>query len=91
MTTQLIIRSTVADFDVWKPAFDKHESKRKDATLGLVSLLRGLENDKDITVIFSVGDVNKAKALLSSDDLKQAMNDAGVVASSVNIYFGRSA
>ena len=91
MSTQLIIRSTVADFDTWKPAFDKHESKRKDATLGLVSLLRGLENDKDITVIFSVGDVNKAKALLSSDDLKQAMKDAGVVASSLNIYFGRSA
>ena len=91
MTTQLIVRSTVADFDVWKPAFDKDESNRKDATLGLVSLLRGLEDDKDITVIFSVGDVNKARAFLASDALKQAMNDAGVVASSLNIYFGRSA
>ncbi len=56
-----------------------------------MSLLRGLDDDKDITVIFGVGDVNKAKALLSSDDLKQAMKDAGVVASSLNIYFGRSA
>ena len=56
-----------------------------------MSLLRGLEDDKDITVIFSVGDVNKARAFLSSDALKQAMNDAGVVASSLNIYFGRSA
>ena len=91
MTTQLTLRFTVADFDTWKSHFDKHEGMRKDATLGLVSLLRGLENDKDITVIFSVGDVNKAKAFLSSDDTKQAMKDAGVVASSVNIYFGRSA
>ena len=51
MATQLLIRSTVANFDTWKPAFDKHEGKRKDATLGLVSLLRGLDDDKDVIVI----------------------------------------
>ena len=55
-----------------------------------MSLLRGLDDDKDIIATFSVGDVNKAKAFLASDDLKQAMQDAGVVASSVNIYFGRA-
>lgn len=89
MATQLLIRSTVANFDTWKPAFDKHEGKRKDATLGLVSLLRGLDDDKDVIVIFSVGDVNKAKAFLASNDLKQAMKDAGVT-SSPTIYFGQS-
>ena len=90
MTTQLIIRHTVANFDTWKSAFDKDMSRRKDAALELVVLLRGLENDKDITAIFSVGDVSKAKALVASDDLKQAMKDAGVT-SSPTIYFGRSA
>ncbi len=90
MTTQLTLRFTVADFDTWKSHFDKHEGMRKDATLGLVSLLRGLEDDKDITLIFSVGDVNKAKAFLSSGDLKQVMKDAGVT-SSPTTYFGRSA
>ena len=90
MTTQLTLRFTIADFAVWKPAFDKHEGMRKDATLGLVSLLRGLEDDKDITLTFSVGDVNKAKAFLSSDDLKQAMKSAGVTSSPL-IYFGQSA
>ncbi len=90
MATQLIIRHTVADFDAWKPAFDEDVSRRMDATLELVSLLRGLEDDKDITVIFNVGDVDKAKAMLSSDDLRQKMTDAGVT-SPPTIFLGRSA
>ena len=90
MATQLIIRHTVADFDAWKPAFDEDTGRHKDAALELVSLLRGLEDDNDITVIFNVGDVDKAKAMLSSEDLKQRMTDAGVT-SPPNIYFGRSA
>ena len=43
-----------------------------------------------IDPIFKVGDVDKAKAFLSSDDLKQKMTDAGVT-SPPNVYFGRSA
>ncbi len=90
MTTQLIIRHTVADFDTWKPLFDENQGVNKDATLELVSLLRGLDDDNDITLIFNIGDVDKAKTLLSSDDLKQKMTAAGVT-SPPNIYFGRSA
>ena len=90
MATQLTIRHTVADFKAWKPAFDEDTGRRKDATLELVSLLRGLEDDNDITVIFNVGDVDKAKAMLSDDGLKRAMADAGVT-SEPTIFFGRSA
>ena len=90
MATQLIIRHTVTDFDAWKPAFDEDRGKHKDVTLELVSLLCGLEDDKDITAIFNVGDVDKAKAFLASDDLKQRITNAGVT-SPPNIYFGRSA
>ena len=59
MATQLIIRHTVANFDTWKAAFDKDADNQKNAGLQLVSLLRGLEDDKDVTAIFAVGDVDK--------------------------------
>ena len=38
----------------------------------------------------NVGDVDTAKAMLSSEDLKQKMTDAGVT-SPPTIFFGRSA
>jgi hypothetical protein len=90
MPTQLIIRHTVANFDTWKAAFDKDADNQQTAGLQLASLLRGLENDKDVTVIFNLGDVDKAKAFLSSDSLKQSMKAAGVT-STPNFYYGRSA
>ena len=91
ITSQLTMRVTVADFNAWKSAFDEHEGMRKDATLELMALLRGLgadKDDNDITLIFKVGDVYKAKAFLSSDDFKQRMMDSGAT-SAPNIYFGR--
>jgi hypothetical protein len=90
MATQLIIRHTVANFDTWKAAFDADAGNQQNAGLQLASLLRGLEDDKDVTVVFTVGDLDKAKAFVSSDSLKHSMKDAGVT-STPNVYYGRSA
>ena len=90
MSTYITIRHTVADFAHWKQGFDAHAPVREQATLELVELLRGIEDPNEIMALFRVSDLDAARAMLASDELRQAMAKAGVT-SAPTIYFGRTA
>jgi len=51
---------------------------RQNAGLRELHLLRNTENPNEVILLFSVEDPEKAKAFAASDDLRQAMQKAGV-------------
>lgn len=76
----VIVSHPVADFDEWKRGFDEHESVRKDAGFLGHHINRGEDDPNHVTVYVAVSDVDKAKAFAASDELKAAMQEAGVTA-----------
>jgi heme-degrading monooxygenase HmoA len=82
----LLVRHKVADFTKWKPVYDDHLSARQKAGLKEVHLLRNVENPNEVILLFSVADPDKAKAFAASDDLRQAMQKAGV-SDQPDVYF----
>jgi hypothetical protein len=87
-TVRLMIRSKVKDFDAWKKSFDTHNQVRKDAGLTDRVIAYTIGDNHNITLVFAVADLDKAKAFLASKDLKDRMEEAGVVGPP-NIYFYR--
>ncbi len=78
-TTRLMIRSKVKDFDAWKQSFDTHNQVRKDAGLTDRVVAYSIDDNHNITLVFAVADLEKAKAFLVSKELKERMDAAGVV------------
>jgi heme-degrading monooxygenase HmoA len=84
----MLIRHRVADFAKWKPVYDAHASAREKAGLKEIHLLRNLDDPNEVILLFSVEDIDKAKAFAASDDLRTAMQRAGV-SDKPDVYFLR--
>jgi hypothetical protein len=76
--THIIIRHKVADFDRWKPVYDAHQTARENAGLKVLHLWCNEDDPNEVFILFEASDVDKAKELISSADLKESMQDAGV-------------
>ena len=74
----MLVRSKVTDFDNWKPVYDAHLSARQNAGLKEEHLFRNADDPNEVILLFSAEDIDKAKAFAASDDLRQAMQRAGV-------------
>ena len=82
----LLVRHKVSDFSKWKSAYDNHSPARKEAGLKEEHLLRNLDDPNEVTLLFEVKDLKRAKEFGASANLRQAMQDAGVV-DKPDIYF----
>ena len=77
--SSIIIRHRVADFDVWKAAYDEHGSARRDHGLTDTGLLRDEDDANMVTILLSTDDTARAREFFASDDLRETMAGAGVV------------
>ena len=77
--SSVYIRHRVADFDAWKVAFDDHSTVRRDHGLADASLLRDDDDTSMVTIVLNTDDTARARELLASDDLRETMQNAGVV------------
>jgi hypothetical protein len=82
----VLVRHKVADFAKWKPVYDAHLSARQKAGLREEHLFRNADNPNEVLLLFSIEDVDKAKAFTASDDLRQAMEKSGV-SDKPDVYF----
>ena len=82
----ILARHKVADFAKWKPVYDAHLSARGKAGLKEEHLFRNADDPNEVLLLFAVEDFNKAKAFTASDDLRQAMEKAGVT-DKPDLYF----
>ncbi len=77
-TIRVMVRSKVKDWDAWKKSFDGHKQARMDAGLTDRVISYTVGDNHHVTLVFAVADIEKAKAFMNSQDLKDKMKEAGV-------------
>ncbi len=74
----MFIKHRVADYAKWKTVFDEHEAVRREYGTTAHSLHRDADDPNVIIIAFRVSDLNRAKEFAGSDELRSAMERAGV-------------
>ncbi len=75
----VMIRHSVQDYSEWKNEYDAHEPSRVAAGLTEKHLLQVADDPDTVTLIFEAEDLKRAEEFSTSDDLRVAMQRAGVV------------
>jgi heme-degrading monooxygenase HmoA len=82
----LIVRHKVEDYAKWKPVFDAHGATRQAKGSKGGRLFRNADDPNETVILFEWDDLEKARQFAQSDDLRQAMQRAGV-ADRPDVYF----
>ena len=77
-TIRVMIKHRVKDFAVWKKSFDEHKPARMEAGLTDRVIAYTIGDDHQVTLVFAVADLAKAKAFSESKALADRMKAAGV-------------
>ena len=75
----IIVNHKVKDYATWKPHFDKGEHMRREATISLLAVGQKAGEPGNVYIVFKVDNMEKANQLMSGDELKQDMQEAGVI------------
>ena len=75
----VLIRHKVADYYRWKEAFDAHLATRKRAGETGFRLFHNLDDPREVFLLLDWSSSEEARRFMSSDDLRNAMQKAGVV------------
>jgi heme-degrading monooxygenase HmoA len=75
----MIIRHKVADYSRWKESFDAHLNTRRAAGETDYRVLQSVDDPREVTIFLDWDSLERARRFASSEDLKQAMQKAGVV------------
>jgi quinol monooxygenase YgiN len=82
----LLIRHHVADFAAWKAAFDAHAITRQANGSQGGRLFRAAADPNEVLLLLEWDDRERARLFVDSDDLQEAMTQAGV-AGEPDIWF----
>ena len=82
----ILIRQKVRDFAEWKAVFDEHGTMRKATGSKGGYILRNNDDPSEVLVLLEVEDLGRARQFVRSEDLRRAMQRAGVV-DQPTIYF----
>ena len=82
----LLIRHKLRDFKTWKTGYDAHQPKRTEAGLTEKYLLCNSDDANEVVIFFEAQDLNRAKAFAASTELREKMQELGVV-DKPDIYF----
>lgn len=74
----LLVHHEVADYPAWKSVFDSSLDWRTRNGERSCRIFRGFDNPNELTLLFEWENVEKARAFMTSDELKSRMTKAGV-------------
>jgi len=77
--TTMFVRHTVSNYDTWRKAYDEFASIQNAKGVTSQAVYQAIDNPNDITVTHEFASVQVAQAFVSSDELKMAMQNAGVM------------
>ncbi len=77
--TTLFARHSVSNYDEWRKVYDGFAPVLKMWGVSAEAVYRGTDNPNDITVMHEFPTMDAAVAFAYSEDLKKAMQSAGVV------------
>ncbi|MDQ6761028.1 MAG: hypothetical protein M3015_00195 [Bacteroidota bacterium] len=75
----LIVKEKVANYAKWKESYDARDSMRQANGLSNYVLGRGMDDSNTVVIILKMADVNKAKELANSQQLKDKLHKGGVI------------
>ena len=75
---RMFIRHEVADYSVWRKAYDAFAPEQKKAGVYFQAVYQSVDHPTDLTVIHDFHSLDKAKAFAASPVLKATMEKAGV-------------
>lgn len=75
----LIVKHKVANFAKWKGLYDTRDSLRRANGLTNYVIGRGMSDSNMVIIFLKMGDVNKAKELAGSKEMKERMQKGGVI------------
>jgi len=74
----ILIRHKVNDYAAWKPFFDNHSATRASYGSQGARVFRNADDASEVIMLVAVDDLDRARELLGSDDLREKMAEAGV-------------
>ncbi|MET0636053.1 MAG: hypothetical protein ABWZ25_08480 [Chitinophagaceae bacterium] len=77
-TVRLMVKHKVKDWDSWKKSFDSNHQARVEAGLTDRVISHTIGDDHEVTLVFAVADLEKARNFAKSKELKAKMAEAGV-------------
>jgi hypothetical protein len=86
MAAFMLFRHKVRDFKSWKAGYDAHRPKRVEAGLTEKYLLRNSDDPNEVVALFEAQDLNRAKEFAASAELREKMQEVGVV-DKPDVYF----
>jgi quinol monooxygenase YgiN len=75
----MFVRHTISDYKAWRKVYDGVAAMQKAGGVISQAVYQAADNPNDITVTHEFGSIEAAKAFVKSDELKKAMQSAGVV------------
>ena len=82
----ILVHHKIEEYNKWKYAFDDHANIRAENGSMGGKVFRNADDPNDIFVLLELSSIEEGKKLAQSDDLKEAMQKAGVI-SMPEIYF----
>lgn len=76
--TRMFIRHPVSDYDAWRKVYDDFGETQQKLGVRAESVHRDVENASMLTVIHDFDSADDARSFVASDELKEAMGNAGV-------------
>ena len=76
--TTMFIRHTVANYKAWRKVYDDFAPVQKAKGVTAQAVYQAADNPNDITVTHDFATVEAAHAFVNSEELKSAMQNAGV-------------
>jgi quinol monooxygenase YgiN len=75
----MFVRHTVSNYQTWRKVYDDLASVQKGKGVTAQAVYQAADNPNDITVTHEFANVEAAQTFAKSDELKKAMQNAGVV------------
>ena len=87
MAVVSIVHHRVADFDAWKKVYDGVSQLQKDGGVMAHGVFRTEGDPNSVVVLHTFENTDRAHAFFQGEELQDAMKQAGVDMSSLNLEF----
>jgi hypothetical protein len=77
--TTMFVRHKVSDYTAWRKGYDAFAPVQKAHSVQAAAVYQAADNPNDVTVTHDFPTLAAAQAFANSDELKKAMQGAGVV------------
>ncbi len=77
--TSILVQIKVQDYSKWRAVYDENESSRASNGMGVAKVYRNSDDMNSVALFIDVTDMEKARAYVDSDELKQTQMKGGVI------------